>query len=100
MPLSPEDIESKRFVPEIRGYDRNEVDAYLREVAAQYRDLQQRHHDVLQAAEVPETGGDRFENLGEHVAAIVRLAEEQAEEIRAAARTEAQERLAAASEQA
>lgn len=42
MPFPPEEIETKRFVPAFRGYDRDEVDAFLRSVAAEYRKLLQR----------------------------------------------------------
>jgi DivIVA domain-containing protein len=41
MPLHPDEIEHKRFVVAFRGYDRDEVAAFLRAVAADYRALQQ-----------------------------------------------------------
>lgn len=42
MPFPPEEIESRRFVPAFRGYDRDEVETFLRAVAADYRRLMQR----------------------------------------------------------
>lgn len=39
MTFPPEDIETRRFVPAFRGYDRDEVDSFLRAVAADYRKL-------------------------------------------------------------
>lgn len=39
MPFPPEEIESRRFVPAFRGYDREEVETFLRAVAADYRKL-------------------------------------------------------------
>jgi|GEM_PF-4059673 DivIVA domain-containing protein len=42
MPFPPEEIETRRFVPAFRGYDRDEVETFLRAVAADYRKLLQR----------------------------------------------------------
>ncbi len=39
MPLSPDDIERRQFLPALRGYDRDQVDAFLTEVAEDYRSL-------------------------------------------------------------
>lgn len=69
MPFPPEEIETKRFVPAFRGYDRDEVDAFLRSVAADYRKLLQRRASqsspddlvieirVPSGARAPETNG-------------------------------------------
>jgi DivIVA domain-containing protein len=37
MPFAPHEIENKRFVVALRGYQTDEVDAFLRAVAADYR---------------------------------------------------------------
>lgn len=37
MPFAPHEIENKRFVTALRGYSTDEVDAFLRVVAADYR---------------------------------------------------------------
>ena len=37
MALTPEDIESKKFLVGLRGYDKDEVTAFLQEVATDYR---------------------------------------------------------------
>jgi DivIVA domain-containing protein len=39
VPFSPEEIEGRSFVVALRGYDREEVDAFLRAVADEQRDL-------------------------------------------------------------
>ena len=39
MPFSPEEIESKEFLITLRGYDKDEVQAFLRAVAADYRGI-------------------------------------------------------------
>ena len=48
MPFTPEEIVSKRFLPRARGYDRDEVHAFLRAVAADYR-------ATLEVADSPDT---------------------------------------------
>src|SRR5579864_1891562 len=100
MPLSPEDIESKRFMPDIRGYDRTEVDAFLGEVAAHYRDLERRLKDAQDALQRAGRDGDRFENLGEDVASVLRAATDEADRLKASAREEAAEVLAQAAAEA
>ncbi|MGH9279051.1 MAG: DivIVA domain-containing protein, partial [Acidimicrobiales bacterium] len=42
MPLSPDDIEHKRFAVGLRGYDKSEVDDFLDDVAAEVRQLTHR----------------------------------------------------------
>src|SRR5712664_3421493 len=37
VPLSPEEIESRDFLVDLRGYDKEQVHAFLKEVAADYR---------------------------------------------------------------
>jgi DivIVA domain-containing protein len=41
MPFAPHEIENKRFVVALRGYQTDEVDAFLRAVAADYRAAQE-----------------------------------------------------------
>lgn len=83
MPFAPHEIENKRFVVALRGYQTDEVEAFLRSVAADYR----------AALEASETG------MRDHLLAeIERLmhrtrdeAERDAAEIRAAAERDAAE---------
>ncbi len=37
MPLFPEDIENKSFLITLRGYDKDEVRAFLRQVAEEFK---------------------------------------------------------------
>jgi DivIVA domain-containing protein len=80
VPFAPHEIENKRFVVALRGYQTDEVDAFLRAVAADYR-------AVLERAEASERTPAPTE---EEVAAILRAAEREAEEIRAAANAQAE----------
>lgn len=79
--MQPEEIEGREFFIGLRGYDKDEVNAFLSEVAAEVRTLQAR------LAEGGGGGGaataaplrDDFEDLGANVAAILRTAKESAD---------------------
>lgn len=49
MPIDPEEITGKRFVVSLRGYDRGEVEAFLRVVAAEQARLLARVAELEQA---------------------------------------------------
>lgn len=83
----------------LRGYDRDQVDDFLRELAQAFR-------DALAAAEYTSKHAGstsqerRFENLGAERAIIARTAAQAARDIRAAAEEEAAVRLATAEREA
>lgn len=80
MPLSPEEIEGRRFLAALRGYDKDEVDSFLREVAAAYREA------IRAGQQGP--GQDAFTVLGDRVASVLRTATEVANQLRAEAEEE------------
>lgn len=84
MPFSPEEIESKEFLITLRGYDKDEVQAFLRAVAADYR-------GVVESARTPApvTTGNPFESLGEEVGTVLKVARESANALRQKAEDEA-----------
>ena len=97
MPFSPEEIENKEFLITLRGYDKDEVQAFLRAVAADYRSL-------ADASRAPAavTSSNPFESLGEEVETVLKVARESANQLRqkaedeaAAARRRAEEESAA-----
>jgi DivIVA domain-containing protein len=53
MPASPEELESERFLVALRGYDKDEVDAFLKEVATDQRQLLQRLEKASHTAADP-----------------------------------------------
>lgn len=81
MPLTPEDFEGREFLVTLRGYDRDEVQAFLEEAARDYR-------AALKAAS--NAREDPFENLGREVGSVLQAAQESAAKIRAEAEAEAQ----------
>jgi len=87
MPLSPEDIEGTHFLVALRGYDKDQVDAFLKEVAAEHRSLLRRVQHVRDRRE----GDDPFDKLVEQVETVARAAITAAEKIEAGARSEAAE---------
>lgn len=76
MPFAPHEIEQKRFVTTLRGYHPDEVDGFLRAVAADYR-------AALEQADAAKPVRD--------AAALIAMAEERAEAIVERARREAAE---------
>jgi DivIVA domain-containing protein len=121
MALTPEEIEGRQFPVVSTGYDRDQVDRFLAEVALSYRVRGQvalPHESTSPAAPPPlppppppppiQTSGtsrgsagtdrsdDSFDRLGDEVADILRSAQRLGESLRAAAETEAADRRAAA----
>jgi DivIVA domain-containing protein len=121
MALTPEEIEGRQFPVVSTGYDRDQVDRFLAEVAVSYRtaahvDLP--HESAGPAAPPPlppppppppiqapapsrdvtaaGRSDDSFDRLGDEVADILRSAQRLGESLRAAAETEAADRRAAA----
>lgn len=101
MSVQPEDIESKEFLVSLRGYDREEVDAFLRELAEEIRRLKSDAQTVAPSSS-PAGEGDAstfYKQIGEETSKILVAAEEAGAEIRARASAEAAELLASARNQ-
>ncbi len=81
MPLTPEDFEGREFLVTLRGYDKDEVQAFLEEAARDYR-------AALKGANRPQQV-DQFENLGREVGSVLQAAQESAAKIRAEGEEEA-----------
>lgn len=122
MPFTPEEIENKQFLIGLRGYDRMEVDSFLRAVAADMRDLLEQASrkpeapapavepapvaeavpEVVEEAPQPEAPApepepvDNFAHFGETMAAILRDAENTVADMRAKAEEEAREMISGA----
>ncbi|MDQ3878122.1 MAG: DivIVA domain-containing protein [Actinomycetota bacterium] len=93
MPFTPEEIENKEFLITLRGYDKDEVQAFLRAVAEDFRGLSST------VREAP-AGGNAFEALGEEVSSVLRVAKESATALRKKAEDEAAQARKRAEEEA
>jgi DivIVA domain-containing protein len=96
--MEPEDIEGREFFMGLRGYDREEVDAFLGQVAAELRHAQAE----IAALRARVDGGDPYGQVGADVTSILRTANETAEAIITNAHEEAagvRSRAEAAAEQ-
>lgn len=96
MPFAPHEIENKRFVVALRGYQTDEVDAFLRAVAADYRAaLEKTENDGLKAgaiaAEVDRLMQTPREQAEREAAELRARAQEQVAELRKAATAHLQE---------
>jgi DivIVA domain-containing protein len=75
--LSPEELENAGFSTSLRGYDRDEVDAYLRSVAAELRESQKQRSEKL------------YETLGEEMGSLLQHARDSADEMTSQAQADA-----------
>ena len=105
--MSPEEIADRQFLVSIRGYDRDEVHAFLTEVAETVEGLQQRRDELeravaaatTQAAADAHDAADAppdFGAVGEETKRVLEAAAHAGEEIRRKARQEADRELQAA----
>jgi cell division initiation protein len=94
--MKPEEPRLRDFTHSIRGYDREEVDAYIRQLTEEISSLKER----LAGAEAGTTPAPRQEaksaymEVGQETSKILVAAQEAAEEIRARARAQAAELVA------
>ena len=79
------------FKPSRRGYDRDEVDAYVVQLQRQVRDLQMQAHAHAQPQTPDSAVRDALERVGSDVADVLTQAHTTAEEIVGTANREAQE---------
>jgi DivIVA domain-containing protein len=100
MPFAPHEIETKRFVTALRGYQTDEVEAFLRAVAADYRAALEAasgetEKSTALVAEVERVMSDaldqakRADGRQEWIAELQRIMHATTEELRAAAQADA-----------
>jgi len=99
--LLPEMLSGReQFDMVMRGYDRHQVDTYVNHLETVARDLEERlvqaeqvagqgQREAAEARAILERGRPTFDALGERIATILSLAEEEAEAMRTAAATDA-----------
>jgi DivIVA domain-containing protein len=95
-----EEIRSKEFFVDARGYERNEVRAFLRAVADEIESLQRELSEVRASGHGPADAIDPVDLLGQHVAGIVRASRDSAEQLIQEAQNAAAAYRALADEQA
>jgi colicin import membrane protein len=78
--MSPEDIENARFTPAQDGYDRDEVEVFLKSVAAEMRALRR---------EIPKVSDRPYHDMGREVADLLQHAHDSALHIKKVAEEEA-----------
>lgn len=93
MPFTPEEIENKEFLITLRGYDKDEVQAFLRAVAEDFRSVSSTFRDVP-------VGGNAFEALGQEVSSVLQVAKESATALKRKAEEEAAQARKRAEEEA
>lgn len=96
MPLAPKDIESKEFSVALRGYEKEEVEAFLRAIAADYRAaLGEGNYEAIgsEIGQILQSASDSVSAMkartDAEIAARLKEAEADAATIRSAAKKEA-----------
>jgi DivIVA domain-containing protein len=80
VPFTAEEIENKEFLITLRGYDKDEVKAFLRAVAADFK------ASADSPGEVPDAGGgNAFEALGADIGHVLQVAKQSADSVKAKA---------------
>jgi DivIVA domain-containing protein len=83
MSLTPEEIAEKEFLVGLRGYDKDEVRAFLNQVAQAFAAASGGSAPAAAAAPAAASGGTDWSNVGDEIAAVLRTAHEQAATLRA-----------------
>src|SRR5215213_9540237 len=81
--LTPEAIEQAEFPTALRGYDKDEVEAYLRRVAVEHRRLLAQTEPAKPASEKP------YQRLGQDVGDLLQQARDTADRMKQRAEDEA-----------
>jgi DivIVA domain-containing protein len=90
MPLTSDEIRGRRFSAGLRGYEKEEVDSFLEQVAADYE----------LALEAIATSSDPFSSIGKEVSDVLRFASDSADKLNQQAQEEARKIRQQATEEA
>ena len=83
VPFSPEEIQTKEFLLTLRGYDKEEVRAFLQSVASDYATLKKA---ADASDEVPDNA---YEMIGREVGTVIQVAKDSAREMKRKAEEDA-----------
>lgn len=90
MSISPLDIHNKEFKITLRGYDRNEVDDFLDQVIRDMEQILRENNELKDQVDRLEEKLDHYYNLEQTLHNALVVAQETAEEVKGAAKREAQ----------
>lgn len=90
MPLTPLDIRNKTFRRAFRGYSEDEVDSFLEQVMREFEQLLRDNAALREQLEACSARLQQYENLEHTLHNALIVAQQTADEVRAAARREAE----------
>lgn len=90
MPLSPLDIHNKEFRTVLRGYEKNEVDEFLDQIIKDMEQLAKENNELKDQKAKLDDKLSHYYNLEQTLHNALVVAQETAEEVKAAAKREAQ----------
>jgi cell division initiation protein len=90
MPLTPLDIHNKEFGRRFRGYDEDEVNAFLDEIIKDYEALMREYKEMQGQMSILSEKLNHFSNIEETLSKSIIVAQEAADELKHNAKKEAQ----------
>jgi cell division initiation protein len=90
MPLTPLDIHNKEFGRRFRGYDEDEVNAFLDEIIKDYEALMRDYKEMQGQMSILSEKLNHFSNIEETLSKSIIVAQEAADELKHNAKKEAQ----------
>jgi cell division initiation protein len=100
MMLTPLDIHNKEFKRSFRGYNEDEIDEFLEEIAKDYEVLYRENIDLKENVERLKSKVDNFERLENTLHSTLIVAQETAEEVKANANRESESLRSSANREA
>ncbi|MGI6024542.1 DivIVA domain-containing protein [Pediococcus parvulus] len=90
MSLDPVDIQNKQFSNKMRGYNPNEVDEFLQQVAIEYRRALDKISSLQKEVENAETKIEYFDDMKEALNKSILVAQDAADKVKSSSKREAE----------
>ncbi|GAB5051762.1 DivIVA domain-containing protein [Pediococcus ethanolidurans] len=90
MSLDPVDIQNKQFSNKMRGYNPNEVDEFLQQVAIEYRQALDKISALQKEVENAETKLEYFDDMKESLNKSILVAQDAADKVKSSSKREAE----------
>ncbi|GEL15770.1 DivIVA domain-containing protein [Pediococcus cellicola] len=90
MSLDPVDIQNKQFSNKMRGYNPNEVDEFLQQVAIEYRQALDKISALQKEVENAETKLEYFDDMKEALNKSILVAQDAADKVKSSSKREAE----------
>lgn len=90
MAIKPIDIQNKSFTSKLRGYDKEEVDEFLREIVESFNEALELNVRLNEKLSMLDAEVNRFKDIENSLNSVLILAQKAADDLRTNAKTEAE----------